>query len=217
MIRVAARAVLVMLALVVALLVETAIVPNTALVPVVPSLVLMVVIATALPCGPVAGAGAGFAGGLLLDVAPPAVATLGSTVLVMCLVGAACGYTKLLPVRSAVLKVPLTVVTVAAGTVMWVAGMSVMAEVVRPGPTGASWANAVHVLGPLVVAHLAVCPVVVPAIAALVHMVPAAPAQAQELLPAQRGSAHVRAGAPQWANQTRPVASMPAAMIRKGR
>jgi rod shape-determining protein MreD len=52
-----------------------------------PSLVLLLVTAIAVVTGPAAGAVAGFAGGLMLDVAPPAAHYAGQDALVFCLAG----------------------------------------------------------------------------------------------------------------------------------
>ena len=52
-----------------------------------PDLVLLVVVALALVQGPNSGAVIGFAGGLLLDVVPPADGAVGRWALVLCLVG----------------------------------------------------------------------------------------------------------------------------------
>lgn len=85
------RAGLVVLLLVVAVVVQTsvlgAVVPTT----VVPDLVLVVVVAVALSGGAVEGAWAGFVGGLLLDVAPPADHLLGTWALALTLTGLLAG------------------------------------------------------------------------------------------------------------------------------
>ena len=52
-----------------------------------PDLVLLVVVGLALVQGPNSGAVIGFAGGLLLDVVPPADGAVGRWALVLCLVG----------------------------------------------------------------------------------------------------------------------------------
>lgn len=56
-----------------------------------PSLVLVIVAGLAFSLGPVTGAAAGFAGGLLLDLAPPATGTIGITALILTVVGYALG------------------------------------------------------------------------------------------------------------------------------
>jgi rod shape-determining protein MreD len=57
-----------------------------------PDLVLVVVAALAIARGPAAGALAGFAGGLLLDLAPPAAHAAGQWALVLTAVGYAAGH-----------------------------------------------------------------------------------------------------------------------------
>ncbi|MFC6151245.1 MULTISPECIES: rod shape-determining protein MreD [Mumia] len=79
-------------ALVVGLLVGAVIVQVSVLAPVIPTavvpdVVLVVVIAVGLCSGPTDGAWAGFVGGLLLDVAPPADHLLGRWALAMALAG----------------------------------------------------------------------------------------------------------------------------------
>lgn len=57
-----------------------------------PDLVLVVVAVVAIARGPGAGAAAGFAGGLLLDLAPPAAHAAGQWALVLTLAGYAAGH-----------------------------------------------------------------------------------------------------------------------------
>jgi rod shape-determining protein MreD len=52
-----------------------------------PDLVLVVVVGLAIARGPLMGAGAGFAGGLLLDVVPPSAGIVGLNALVFCMAG----------------------------------------------------------------------------------------------------------------------------------
>jgi rod shape-determining protein MreD len=56
-----------------------------------PTLVLVVVVILAGQFGAATGAAAGFAGGLLLDIAPPAAGTIGITALLLTVVGYAVG------------------------------------------------------------------------------------------------------------------------------
>lgn len=56
-----------------------------------PTLVLVVVVILAGQFGSMAGAVCGFAGGLLLDIAPPAAGTIGVTALLLTVVGYAAG------------------------------------------------------------------------------------------------------------------------------
>ena len=52
-----------------------------------PDLVLVVVVGLAVGRGPVMGAGAGFVGGLLLDVVPPSAGIVGLNALIYCMAG----------------------------------------------------------------------------------------------------------------------------------
>ena len=56
-----------------------------------PSLVVVVVAGIAFTFGPLTGASAGFAAGLLLDLAPPAAGTVGISALVLTVIGYALG------------------------------------------------------------------------------------------------------------------------------
>lgn len=56
-----------------------------------PGLVLVTVAALSFSFGPVTGAVCGFAGGLMLDLAPPATGTIGVTALLLTLIGYALG------------------------------------------------------------------------------------------------------------------------------
>ncbi len=82
--------------LIITLLVVAVVIELTVLAPLpwwgaTPPLVLVVVAALAFAFGPVTGAVSGFVGGLLLDLAPPAVATVGLSALVFTIVGYALG------------------------------------------------------------------------------------------------------------------------------
>jgi rod shape-determining protein MreD len=77
--------------LMIAVTVQTSLLPNLAVAGVTCDLVLIVVIALALSRGPEWGAIAGFAGGLLLDVVPPADHTAGRWALALALSGYVAG------------------------------------------------------------------------------------------------------------------------------
>jgi rod shape-determining protein MreD len=90
-----------------------------------PDLVLLVVIGLALASGPTTGAVAGFAGGLMLDAAPPADGTLGRWALVLCLAGWVAGRAQDLAERSAF--VPVAVVALLApATLVAYAGLGLL-------------------------------------------------------------------------------------------
>jgi len=82
-----------------------------------PDVVLLVVVALALVQGPTAGLIIGFAGGLLLDIVPPASGALGRWALVLCLVGLVAGRLRDTAERSVFLPIVI------------VAGCSVLATV----------------------------------------------------------------------------------------
>jgi rod shape-determining protein MreD len=87
-----------------------------------PDLVLLVVVAVALTQGPTTGCIVGFAGGLLLDVVPPADAQVGRWAFVLALVGWFAGRAEDAAATSAL--VPIFVVGVAsAGAVLGYAAL----------------------------------------------------------------------------------------------
>lgn len=81
------RTLLIALLLVVSAGVQVSVLARLGLPGAVPDLVLVTVIAIALAYGPVAGAVSGFAGGLLLDLAPPTDGAVGMLALIGMLVG----------------------------------------------------------------------------------------------------------------------------------
>lgn len=87
----AARGVLVGLAVVVALLLQTTVLPHVSWRGVVPDLVLLVVVAVGLVRGSHVAMVAGFAAGLLLDLAPPADHLAGRWALALLVVGYVAG------------------------------------------------------------------------------------------------------------------------------
>lgn len=88
---IAVRIALAALFLMVAVTVQTSLLPNLAVAGVTCDLVLIVVVALALSRGPEWGAICGFAGGLLLDVVPPADHTAGRWALALALSGYVAG------------------------------------------------------------------------------------------------------------------------------
>ncbi|WP_064674605.1 rod shape-determining protein MreD, partial [Streptomyces albus] len=79
---------------VVALVVQVAVLARLQLPGAVPDLLLLVVLGLALVYGHTAGALVGFFAGLLADIAPPADHAVGRYALVLCLIGYAAGLTK---------------------------------------------------------------------------------------------------------------------------
>jgi len=83
----ALRFVLAGVLLLTALMLELVVVARWSLPGATPDLLLVVVVGLAVVRGPVMGAGAGFAGGLMLDVAPPAAGIVGLNALLYCVAG----------------------------------------------------------------------------------------------------------------------------------
>jgi hypothetical protein len=65
-----------------------------------PDLMVLAVVGVALARGPLWGAAYGFAGGLAVDLTPPADHTIGLSALALCLTGFACGLRNLVPPAS---------------------------------------------------------------------------------------------------------------------
>jgi rod shape-determining protein MreD len=155
-----ARALAVPVALVLAVLGQLAVV-NRAPLPggAAPDLVLLMVVAVAVNTGPLTGMLAGFAGGLALDVAPPAGHLAGQYALVFCLTGYACGR-----IRSAISDAggehtTVTALTVmAAGVAIGEAGKAALGMMLSdPGVTGPA---VKHVLPAAILYDLLLCPFV---------------------------------------------------------
>jgi len=85
------RAVIVAVLLLLAVLIEVTVLAPLPFPGATPSLVLVVVVILASQFGASTGAVSGFAGGLLLDIAPPAAGTIGITALLLTVVGYAVG------------------------------------------------------------------------------------------------------------------------------
>jgi rod shape-determining protein MreD len=89
--RILLRAVLVVIAAAVTIVLELSVAPRLHLPYAVPDLVVLAVFALAAQWGGSAGAAAGFAIGLMLDVAPPALGALGRHALMLTVIGAMAG------------------------------------------------------------------------------------------------------------------------------
>lgn len=87
----ARRAIIVAVLLVLAVLIEVTVLAPLPFPGATPALVLVVVVILASQFGSSTGAVSGFAGGLLLDIAPPAAGTIGITALLLTVVGYAVG------------------------------------------------------------------------------------------------------------------------------
>lgn len=99
------------IALLVAAVAQVALAPHLAVFGVVPNFILLVVVTLALTEGPVAGCWAGFAGGLLLDLAGDSV--VGPSALVLCVIGYVAGMMQANMFAEGWL-LPVTVVAVAS-------------------------------------------------------------------------------------------------------
>jgi rod shape-determining protein MreD len=155
-----AQALAVPLALIVAVIAQLVVV-NRAPLPggAAPDLVLLVVTALAVCTGPMTGMLAGFAGGLALDVAPPAAHLAGEYALVFCLVGYACGRARNMIFHATGEQRWVTLLAVMAlGTATGEAGKAALGRLVSdPDVTGAAIK---HVLPAAIVYDLLLCPFV---------------------------------------------------------
>jgi len=155
-----AQALAIPLALIVAVIAQLVVV-NRAPLPggAAPDLVLLVVTALAVCAGPMTGMLAGFAGGLALDVAPPAAHLAGEYALVFCLVGYACGRARNMILHATGEQRRATSLAVMAlGTAIGEAGKAALGRLVSdPDVTGAAIK---HVLPVAIVYDLLLCPFV---------------------------------------------------------
>jgi rod shape-determining protein MreD len=126
-----------------------------------PDLVTVVVVALALAFGPGTGAVAGFAAGLALDLVPPADGVVGTTALVLAVVGYAAG-SVLDPVDRPVLPA-IAVVAVSAGAV--VLGSAVLTSLL--GGSRVIWDDVPSMVLASVLYAAFLAPFVVPAVDAL--------------------------------------------------
>ena len=159
-VRTIAQALAVPLALLVAVMAQLAVV-NRAPLPggTGPDLVLLVVTAVAVRTGPMAGMLAGFAGGLALDVAPPASHLAGEYALVFCLAGYACGRARNAIIHATGEQTMVTSLTVMAlGTAAGEAGTAALGRLLSdPDVTGQAIR---HVLPWAIAYDLLLCPFV---------------------------------------------------------
>lgn len=130
---------------------------------VVPNLALMVVVATALARGSEAGALCGFAGGLLLDVAPPADHVAGRWALALVIVGYLAGRVRE-DARDSLLA---TVLVVGAASFAGTSIYALTGPLVGDGGLAADQMIRVIVIG--VLWDLALAPLVMPALAWLLE------------------------------------------------
>jgi rod shape-determining protein MreD len=129
-----------------------------------PDAVLVTVVAIGLAGGVRWGAAAGFTGGLLMDLAPPAVVPIGSTAFVMCVVGAACGFWGLRPMRG----VTTTLLLVAGSAILAQGLRALLGLMVRDGRVDIASTPELAITGALYAVVLA--PFVIPIVAAMFRL-----------------------------------------------
>lgn len=160
------RPVVITLLLLVALALQTSVLPRLGLPGATPDLVLLVVVSMALADGPMTGLAVGFCAGLALDVIPPADHAVGRYALVLTLVGYLAGLAQDELDRSVVM--PFVVVGVAAlGATAFYAGTGALFS-----QTGVPGRALLRLLPTAVVYDVVLAPFVVPAVLALVRRPP---------------------------------------------
>lgn len=142
--------------LLVSLIVQIAVLPYASVAGVAPNLMLVVIVACALARGPQFGATAGFFGGLLLDVAPPADHVAGRWALALVLVGFLAGRVR----NDAQHSIIARLVTVAACSFVGASVYAFTGVVVGDGawPVG----DMLQVIGVSVVWDVLMAPIVLP-------------------------------------------------------
>lgn len=117
----AAEAAVVALLLALSAVVQLSVLPWLHLPAATPALVLVVAAVVGCARGPSVGAGAGFSGGLLLDLAPPSHHPVGQWAVVLTVVGYLAGRCGAGPLTSRTVRVGLVAVLAAGGTLSYVA------------------------------------------------------------------------------------------------
>jgi rod shape-determining protein MreD len=149
------RAVFTVLAVLIAVVLQTAVLdrlPFPGGFP--PDLVLVLVVTLALASGPLPGAVIGFGAGLALDIAPPATGLLGLSALVFCAVGYGCGRLRGPMERSAWLPLAVIALAVTAGEILYaLAGLTL-------GDADITWQSMRQVLPPVIVYSILITPFV---------------------------------------------------------
>ncbi|MBO0771804.1 MAG: rod shape-determining protein MreD, partial [Actinobacteria bacterium] len=126
-----------------------------------PDLVLVVVAALAVTGGPLEGALAGFAGGLALDIAPPAAHLVGRDALIFCLVGYGVGLLAASLEHTAWLRLAAVALGAAVGEGLLAAVGVMFSE------ADISWSTARQVLPVALLYELALAPFVLEAVTRL--------------------------------------------------
>lgn len=155
------RVVLTVAALVTAVVLQVSVAARLGLPGATPDVVLLVVVGLALAYGPTYGVAVGFAGGLLLDVAPPGLAPMGRWAIVLCLVGYLAGLMAAEVDRSAFVPV-LVVAAAAAGSALAYAAIGGLI-----GDTRVTWPAVSEVVPTAVLYDVVLTPFVVSVVLAL--------------------------------------------------
>jgi rod shape-determining protein MreD len=137
-----------------------------------PDLVLLVVAALALAGGPMAGVLTGFLAGLALDVAPPGSHFVGQNALVFCLIGYACGLAADTPSNDGVPEqehAALFEIMVTALGAVFGEALAALLGVMLSDPR-VSWPAITHVLPAAASYDVVLCPFVLYAVAAAVRL-----------------------------------------------
>ena len=129
------RSLAVVMLLVLALAVQTSVLPRLGLPGATPDVVLLVVLALALAQGPLTGLVVGFGSGLALDLVPPADHAVGRYAFVFTVIGYLAGMAKDEAERSAVMPFVTVGVAAAAGTLLYAGLGVVFSEVGVDGKT----------------------------------------------------------------------------------
>ncbi len=140
-----------------------------------PDLVLLVVAALALAGGPMVGVLTGFLAGLALDVAPPGSHFVGQNALVFCLIGYACGLAADTPSSDGVPEqehAALFEIMVTALGAVFGEALAALLGVMLSDPR-VSWPAITHVLPAAASYDVVLCPFVLYAVAAAVRLVAA--------------------------------------------
>ncbi len=119
-----------------------------------PDLVLVLVVTLALAGGPLAGTMIGFGAGLALDIAPPSAGLLGLNALVFCAIGYGCGRLRGPMERAGWLPLAVIAAATAAGEIMYaLVGLTL-------GDPDISWQSMRQVLPPVIVYSILISPFV---------------------------------------------------------
>lgn len=149
--------------LVVAVVVEVTLLSRLGLPGATPDLVVVTIVALALALGPTRGAVAGFVGGVLIDLAPPADTPIGVNAVVYLVIGYVTGF--IIDPRDRTVPILMGVVGLAAGA----ATLAVAAFDAVLGNQGVAWDQLPGLALTSALYAVALAPLVVPGVAWLVR------------------------------------------------